>query len=110
VVDGQARIVDQSSLIVPIEALARGQERERLFDGLRLLLGAYRDTLDFDRRVPLDQLQLTDLAHKVVGVGSVRTRAWIALLLGRDGREPLLLQLTEPEASVLEEFVGLERV
>ena len=66
----------------------------------------YRDTLEFDRRVLLEQFELTDFARKVVGVGSVGTRAWIALLLGRDGQDPLFLQMKEAEASVLEEFLG----
>jgi uncharacterized protein (DUF2252 family) len=106
VVDGKARIVDQSPLIVPIEQLAQGDEREKLFDELHGLLRDYRGTLEFDRRVLLEQFELTDLARKVVGVGSVGTRAWIALLLGRDGQDPLFLQLKEAEASVLEEFLG----
>ena len=54
----------------------------------------------------LEEFQLTDFARKVVGVGSVGTRAWIALLLGRDGHDPLFLQMKEAEASVLEEFLG----
>src|SRR4029077_20153027 len=54
----------------------------------------------------LEEFNLTDIARKVVGVGSVGTRAWIALMLGRDGEDPLFLQLKEAEASVLEEFLG----
>ena len=77
-----------------------------MFDGLRQLMRAYRQTLEFDRRVLLEQFQLADFARKVVGVGSVGTRAWIALLLGRDGQDPLFLQMKEAEASVLEEFLG----
>ena len=105
-VDGQVRIVDQSPLIVPIEQLAQGQKRDELFDALHQLLRAYRRTLEFDRRVLLEQFRLVDVARKVVGVGSVGTRAWIALLLGRDGEDPLFLQLKEAEASVLEEVLG----
>jgi uncharacterized protein (DUF2252 family) len=106
VVDGQARIVDQSPLIVPIEQLAAGAERAEMFEALQLLLHRYRDSLEFDRRVLLEQFELTDFARKVVGVGSVGTRAWIALLLGRDGQDPLFLQMKEAEASVLEQFLG----
>ena len=106
VVDGKPRIIDQSPLIVPLDQLAQGQERERLFDELHQLLRGYRDTLEFDRRVLLEQFELTDFARKVVGVGSVGTRAWIALMLGRDGQDPLFLQIKEAEASVLEEFLG----
>ena len=77
-----------------------------MFEELHQLLRAYRETLEFDRRVLLEQFELTDFARKVVGVGSVGTRAWIALLLGRDGQDPLFLQMKEAEASVLEEFLG----
>jgi uncharacterized protein (DUF2252 family) len=105
VVDGQARIMDASPLIVPIDELAPGGGREELFEALRELIRGYRDTLEFDRRVLLEQFELADFARKVVGVGSVGTRAWIALLLGRDGQDPLFLQMKEAEASVLEPFL-----
>ena len=105
-VDGQARIVDQSPLIVPIEQLAPGDERGEMFEGLRELMRGYRETLEFDRRVLLEEFELTDFARKVVGVGSVGTRAWIGLLIGRDGQDPLFLQVKEAEASVLEDFLG----
>ena len=110
IVDGKARIVDQSPLIVPIEQLAQGRERDEMFEALRQLLRGYRETLEFDRRVLLEEFELTDFARKVVGVGSVGTRAYIALLVGRDGQDPLFLQMKEAEASVLEEFLGPERV
>ena len=105
-VNGDVRIVDQSPLIVPIEQLAQGHEREELFEALHQLLRSYRGTLQFDRRLLLEQFRLTDFARKVVGVGSVGTRAWIALLLGRDGQDPLFLQFKEAEASVLEGVLG----
>jgi uncharacterized protein (DUF2252 family) len=106
VVDGQARIIDQPPLIVPIEQLSQGEDRDEVFERLHELLRGYRETLDVDRRVLLEQFDLTDLAGKVVGVGSVGTRAWIALLLGRDGQDPLFLQIKQAEASVLEESLG----
>ena len=105
-VNGRVEIVDQTPLIVPIRALAAEAEQEELFDQLHTLLRSYRSTLQFDRRVLLEQFQLADFARKVVGVGSVGTRAWIALLFGRDGSDPLFLQMKEAEASVLEEFAG----
>jgi uncharacterized protein (DUF2252 family) len=77
-----------------------------MFEALHELVRSYRETLEFDRRILLEQFELTDFARKVVGVGSVGTRAWIALMLGRDGGDPLFLQLKEAEASVLEEFLG----
>jgi uncharacterized protein (DUF2252 family) len=106
VVDGEARIVADPPLIVPVDDLADGDERDRLFDGLSDLLNSYRSTLQYDRRVLLEQFRLVDFARKVVGVGSVGTRAWIGLLLGRDGEDPLFLQMKEAEASVLEEFLA----
>jgi len=105
-VDGEIRIVDESPLIVPIHQLGDSESRDKLFEGLHELLRGYRETLEFDRRVLLEQFELMDFARKVVGVGSVGTRAWIALLLGRDGQDPLFLQMKEAEASVLEEFLG----
>jgi uncharacterized protein (DUF2252 family) len=105
-VGGEVRILDQSPLIVPIEQLAPGREREELFEALHQLMRAYRDTLEYDRRVLLERFRLVDFARKVVGVGSVGTRAWIALLLGRDGQDPLFLQMKEAEASVLEHVLG----
>src|SRR5262249_54019277 len=63
------------------------------------------DTLPIDRRRLVEQFRLADFARKVVGVGSVGTRAWIALLLGHDGTEPLFLQVKEAQPSVLEEFL-----
>jgi uncharacterized protein (DUF2252 family) len=105
-VDGKVRIIDQSPLIVPIEQLAPGAARDEMFDGLRDLMRGYRETLEWDRRVLLEEFELTDFARKVVGVGSVGTRAWIGLLVGRDGQDPLFLQMKEAEASVLEDFLG----
>jgi uncharacterized protein (DUF2252 family) len=106
VVDGQARIIDEPPLIVPIEQLSPGEDRDQLFERLRGVLCCYGETLEPSRRVLLEQFHLTDLAGKVVGVGSVGTRAWIALLLGRDGQDPLFLQIKQAEASVLEEALG----
>jgi uncharacterized protein (DUF2252 family) len=106
VVDGKPRIVDQSPLIVPARVLATGAEFERLFGMLQGVLRGYRETLAFDRRVLLEEFELVDVAHKVVGVGSVGTRAWIGLYLGRDGQDPLFLQVKEADPSVLEEFLG----
>ena len=105
-VDGKARIVDESPLIVPMDQLAQGSELDEIVESLHQLLRDYRQTLEPDRRVLLEAFDLTDLARKVVGVGSVGTRAYIALLLGRDGQDPLFLQMKEAEASVLEEFLG----
>jgi uncharacterized protein (DUF2252 family) len=74
---------------------------------VRRLLG--RDTLEFDRRVLLEKFELYDVAVKVVGVGSVGTRCWIALMMARGGRDPLFLQIKEADASVLEPLLGVSR-
>jgi uncharacterized protein (DUF2252 family) len=105
VVDGRVEIVDQSPLVVPIAKLASGQEGREIFEELHQVLRRYRATLEFDRRVLLEEFELRDLARKIVGVGSVGTRCWIALLLGRDSQDPLFLQIKEAEASVLEAFL-----
>ena len=105
-VNGRAEIVDQSPLIVPIRALDPEIDPEVVFGQLRRLLSAYRRTLQYDRRILLEQFELVDFARKVVGVGSVGTRAWIGLLFGKDGEDPLFLQMKEAEASVLEEYLG----
>jgi uncharacterized protein (DUF2252 family) len=106
VVDGEARILADPPLIVPMADLVEGRQRDELFEQLQALLLSYRNTLQDDRRILLEQFRLVDFARKVVGVGSVGTRAWIALLLGRDGEDPLFLQMKEAEASVLEEFLA----
>ena len=106
VVDGEAKIVAEPPLIVPISELLEGDELDATLDGAKGLLGAYGQTLSYDRRDLFETFRLADFARKVVGVGSVGTRAWIALMLGLDGGDPLFLQLKEAEASVLEDFVA----
>ena len=106
IVDGEPRIVSDPPLIQPIHELVSGREADGLEESLRSLLRGYRDSLQSDRRVLLEGFRMVDLARKVVGVGSVGTRAWIALLVGRDDQDPLLLQFKEAQPSVLEEFAG----
>ncbi len=106
VVDGRLRIVDESPLIVPLDKLVAGGDDVPAFETLRQLVRAYRNTLEIDRRHLLEQFELMDIARKVVGVGSVGTRAWIALMVGRDEQDPLILQIKEAESSVLEEFTA----
>ena len=105
-VGGEVRIVDESPLIVPIDRLAQGATRQRILKRLRTVLGAYRDSLPVERQRLFDQYELADLARKVVGVGSVGTQAWIALLLGPVGPDPLFLQIKEAQPSVLEAYAG----
>jgi uncharacterized protein (DUF2252 family) len=105
-VDGRPRIICSPPLIVPIEDLAGSESAERLDGAVQELLGDYRATLPGDRRHLLERYHYEHAARKVVGVGSVGTRAWIMLMLGRDDGDPLFLQIKEAQASVLEPFLG----
>ncbi len=106
VVDGQRRITSSPPLVEPIEDVFEGSDRDRLQEMLRGVVRDYRRTLQSDRRHLLEEFRVVDMARKVVGVGSVGTRSWIILLLGRDDNDPLFLQAKEAQASVLEEFLG----
>jgi uncharacterized protein (DUF2252 family) len=109
--DGELRIASRPPLLVPIGELAgrEGLDPEVVERKFGELLGQYRDTLDPAAQVLIDRYRYVDAAHKVVGVGSVGTRAWIALLLGRDHGDPLFLQVKEAGPSVLEPFAGASR-
>ena len=105
--DGQLRIVADPPLVVPIMDLLPEQlDREWMETELHELIAEYRRTLQSDRRVLLEQYDFTDMARKVVGVGSVGTRCWIVLMLGRDDEDPLFLQIKEAEESVLCAYAG----
>ena len=106
VVDGERRIVSDPPLIVPINQLAGEMPAAELHESLRVLIRSYRRTLSRDRRLLLERFRYVDAARKVVGVGSVGTRAWIVLMLGRDGDDPLFLQAKEAQPSVLEPYLG----
>ncbi|HEY7421063.1 MAG TPA: DUF2252 domain-containing protein [Gaiellaceae bacterium] len=107
-VDGEPRIVSDPPLIVPASDLAKdaGIQFEWLERVIHELFREYRRTLQHDRRHLLEEYRMVDLARKVVGVGSVGTRCWIILLLGRDASDPLFLQIKEAQASVLEPYLG----
>jgi uncharacterized protein (DUF2252 family) len=110
-VDGELRFRSEPPLLVPAEELfpdgvdAAGELREVLAG----VLEAYRETLPSDRQQLLDGYEFRRIARKVVGVGSVGTRAWVLLLTGSDDRDPLFLQAKEAEASVLEPHAGASR-
>ncbi|OLZ70077.1 hypothetical protein AVW11_08925 [Streptomyces amritsarensis] len=106
VVDGRPRIAADPPLLVPLADLLPDSERDELVDRLAALVGHYGRTLESNRRALLEDYRLVDVARKVVGVGSVGTRCWILLLLGRDGRDPLFLQAKEADTSVLADHVG----
>ena len=103
IVNGEPRIVSDPPLIVPIEDLADGHDVEQFARGV---IRGYRRTLQGDRKHLLERFRYVHAARKVVGVGSVGTRAWVILMLGRDNQDPLFLQLKQAEASVLEPFLG----
>lgn len=106
VVDGRVRIVSDPPTLVPIEEVADGYTGEQVGEAMRTLIRSYRQTLPNDRQHLLERFQYVHAARKVVGIGSVGTRAWILLLVGRDDSDPLFLQAKEAEASVLEPFLG----
>jgi uncharacterized protein (DUF2252 family) len=109
IVDGRRRIISDPPLIVTMDAFVGGAQAHQIEEALHNLLRTYRRTLLGDRRHLLEGFRFADLARKVVGVGSVGTRAFIILLLGRDNEDPLFLQAKQADASVLEPFVGKSR-
>jgi uncharacterized protein (DUF2252 family) len=109
-VDGLPRIISDPPLLVPIdELLPKQADRKAFISQLADLIAKYRRTLETDRRYLLEQFEFADMARKVVGVGSVGTRCWIVLMLGRDGSDPLFLQVKEAQESVLSRFVGASK-
>jgi uncharacterized protein (DUF2252 family) len=106
VVDGQRRIISQPPLIVPVEDIYPDVQAEAIYQLINTVLGKYGRTLQSDRRHLLEQFTLVQVARKVVGVGSVGTRAWVVLMDAGDGVEPLFLQAKEAQPSVLAEYAG----
>ncbi|GAA4379908.1 DUF2252 domain-containing protein [Paeniglutamicibacter cryotolerans] len=105
-VDGELRIQADPPLVEPLEDLIGDvAARSRLEDSMRMLLQEYATTLAFENH-PVKEFSFVHMARKVVGVGSVGTRAWILLLRGRDDGDPLVLQAKEAQESVLERYLG----
>ena len=105
-IDGELRIVRDPPLIMPLEDLVLSQAaREQVERSVRKLMQSYRRTLAHEHH-PIEEFHYVHMARKVVGVGSVGTRCWIFLLVGRNQDDPLFLQAKEAQASVLERFVG----
>jgi len=106
-VDGQYRIVSQPPVVIPLRDYAgqTGRSVEEMKSDVQDQFRAYRATLQEDRRRLLERFEIVDMARKVVGVGSVGTRAFIVLLQGRDQQDPLFLQVKEASASVLEDHL-----
>ena len=106
VVDGRRRIISTPPTIVPVEEVFADAQAGAIYEQIRAVLGNYRRTLQSDRRHLLEQFTLVQMARKVVGVGSVGTRAWILLMEAGDGDEPLFLQAKEAQPSVLAAYLG----
>ncbi len=105
-IDGELRIVPDPPLIVPLsDLMPEAEGREELVAYMESLIAEYRRSFRVVHH-PFEEFKWVDTAHKVVGVGSVGTRAWIHLFLGRDTDDPLFLQSKEAQPSVLERFVG----
>ena len=108
--DGRPRIISDPPVLVPVDELMPAATDRTSFEAqLSGLIAGYQRTLETDRRYLLEQYEFCDMARKVVGVGSVGTRCWIALMLGRDDSDPLFLQVKEAEKSVLSRFVGASK-
>ena len=110
-VDGKYRIVSQPPIVIPARELGEsfGMSGDEVQHAVRELLRSYRINLPEDRRHLLERFEVIDVARKVVGVGSVGTRAFIALLQGRDQQDPLFLQVKEATRSVLEDHLPKSR-
>ena len=104
-VDGQLRFRADPPLLTPVSQLVDADQEATMGENLRRALEEYRVTLVGDRQHLLSRYRFTDLARKVVGVGSVGTRCWVALFIGRDNSDPLVLQVKEAEHSVAEPFL-----
>ena len=105
-VDGRPQLISDPPTIVRLQELLGDQAYLEIQDGLQEILRSYRRTLSGDHRHLLEGFRFADAARKVVGVGSVGTRAWILLMLGNDDADPLFLQAKEAQTSVLEPFLG----
>jgi uncharacterized protein (DUF2252 family) len=105
-VDGDMRFVSESPLLVPVEELLDEEQRERYVEVIHSFLRQYRESLTPHLRALVERYRFMHIARKVVGVGSVGTRAWVVLLTGRDMSDPLILQLKEATRSVLEPYTA----
>ncbi len=105
-VEGEPRFRSVPPLLVPFRELRDPGDPREEADYVRDLLRAYVNSIDDDRRYLFETYRFVEMARKVVGVGSVGTRAWVLLFVGRGGKDPLILQMKEAQASVLEPHLG----
>jgi uncharacterized protein (DUF2252 family) len=103
---GELRFRNVPPLLVPLHELVDPNDARRDTDIVSAALEQYAASLDADRRYLFATYRFVDMARKVVGVGSVGTRAWVLLFVGRGGRDPLVLQMKQAQASVLEPYLG----
>ena len=96
-VDGRRQLASDPPLLVPIEELVGEADAQRHEQQMGALIDAYRESLDAHRRRLISRFRYAGMARKVVGVGSVGTRAWVVMLLGRDDDDPLLMQVKEAQ-------------
>ena len=108
-VDGEPRIVSRPPRIVPVEELLPATAAVNVEDQMRTLLRSYRRSLPVERRHLLEGYRYRHMARRVGGVGSVGTRTWIVLLTGRNGDDPLFLQVKQVGPSVLEPYAGRDQ-
>jgi len=106
VVDGQPKFVGDPPRMVPLDQLFAVEEHQRVWEVLSEMLDSYRRSLNGDRRHLFEGFHFVEAALKVVGVGSVGTRAWVVLMVGNGVDDPLFLQVKEAQSSVLEPFLG----
>jgi len=106
VVDGRRQIISDPPMIVPVEEIFADVQADMIYQLIHTVVVKYRRTLQSDRRHLLEQFTLVQVARKVVGVGSVGTRAWVVLMDAGDGNEPLFLQAKEAQPSVLADYAG----
>ena len=101
-VDGSLGLISDPPLVVPLAELLPSKDAAAFVAGINALVDQYTGSLRTDLRPVVESYQLVDVARKVVGVGSVGTRAWVVLMVGRDDSDPLFLQVKEAQASVLQ--------
>jgi len=105
-VDGELRFRSVPPLLVPLRELFDPAGARDETSWVQELLDEYVASLEPDHRYLFGTYRFVDMARKVVGVGSVGTRAWVFLLVGREGKDPLVLQAKEAQPSVLEPYLG----
>jgi uncharacterized protein (DUF2252 family) len=106
IVDGRRTLASDPPLLITIDELVGEAKARRYEQHLSVLFDEYRQSLEPSRRQLMSRFRFVGGARKVVGVGSVGTRAWVVLLLGRDDDDPLLMQVKEAAPSVFERYLG----